>query len=52
MAKPVPGTQPLLDVVPDHLHMRTPLIIGSPENVALVESFIQPTPANATVTQV
>lgn len=46
------GTQPLLDVVPDHLHMRTPLIVGSPENVALVESFIQQTPATPTVTQV
>ena len=33
--------QPLLDVVPDHLHARTPLIIGSPEDVALVESFIE-----------
>jgi fructose-1,6-bisphosphatase I len=35
------GTQPLLDVIPDRLHMRTPLVIGSPEDVALVESFIQ-----------
>ncbi len=35
------GLGPLLDVVPDHLHQRTPLIIGSPEDVALVESFIQ-----------
>lgn len=34
------GLEPLLDVVPDHLHQRTPLIIGSKENVALVESFI------------
>ncbi len=33
--------QPLLDVVPDHLHARTPLIIGSPDDVALVESFIE-----------
>jgi fructose-1,6-bisphosphatase I len=35
------GIQEILDVVPDHLHMRTPLIIGSNEDVALVESFIQ-----------
>jgi fructose-1,6-bisphosphatase I len=35
------GTQPILDVVPDQLHYRTPLIIGSQDDVALVESFIQ-----------
>lgn len=35
------GTQPILDVVPDKLHYRTPLVIGSAEDVALVESFIQ-----------
>lgn len=35
------GAQEILDVVPDRLHARTPLIIGSKENVALVESFIQ-----------
>ncbi|GAB4190915.1 MAG: class 1 fructose-bisphosphatase [Coleofasciculaceae cyanobacterium] len=35
------GTQDLLAVVPDTLHQRTPLIIGSKEDVALVESFIQ-----------
>lgn len=35
------GTQPILDVVPDRLHARTPLIIGSTEDVNLVESFIQ-----------
>jgi len=35
------GSQPLLDVVPDKLHARTPLVIGSQEDVALVESFIQ-----------
>jgi fructose-1,6-bisphosphatase I len=35
------GTQNILDVVPEQLHMRTPLIIGSKEDVALVESFIQ-----------
>lgn len=35
------GTQEILDVVPTQLHQRTPLIIGSQEDVALVESFIQ-----------
>jgi len=35
------GTQDLMDVVPDKLHARTPLIIGSRENVELVKSFIQ-----------
>jgi fructose-1,6-bisphosphatase I len=35
------GTQPLLDAVPQVLHQRTPLIIGSKEDVALVESFIE-----------
>jgi fructose-1,6-bisphosphatase I len=35
------GTQRILDVVPEKLHQRTPLVIGSPEDVQLVESFIQ-----------
>ncbi|KGF72913.1 fructose 1,6-bisphosphatase [Neosynechococcus sphagnicola sy1] len=35
------GTQEILEVIPDHLHARSPLIIGSREDVALVESFIQ-----------
>ncbi|NJN61513.1 MAG: class 1 fructose-bisphosphatase [Coleofasciculaceae cyanobacterium RL_1_1] len=34
------GTQKINDVVPEKLHQRTPLIIGSVEDVALVESFI------------
>lgn len=34
------GSQEILDFVPTKLHQRTPLIIGSQENVALVESFI------------
>jgi fructose-1,6-bisphosphatase I len=34
------GQQPLLDVVPTHLHSRCPLFLGSQEDVALVESFI------------
>ncbi|MEL6940345.1 MAG: class 1 fructose-bisphosphatase [Cyanobacteria bacterium J06598_1] len=35
------GDVPVLDFVPDALHTRTPLIIGSKEDVELVESFIQ-----------
>ncbi len=35
------GMQEIMDVVPEKLHQRTPLIIGSKDDVALVESFIQ-----------
>lgn len=35
------GMERLLSVVPDKLHQRTPLVIGSTEDVQLVESFIQ-----------
>lgn len=35
------GKQTILDVIPDKLHARTPLIIGSSEDVALVQSFIE-----------
>jgi fructose-1,6-bisphosphatase I len=35
------GDQSVLDVQPNQIHMRTPLIIGSAEDVALVESFLQ-----------
>jgi fructose-1,6-bisphosphatase I len=35
------GTQEILDVVAEEIHQRTPLIIGSKEDVALVESFIK-----------
>lgn len=35
------GQEQILDVIPDQLHARTPLIIGSREDVALVESFIE-----------
>jgi fructose-1,6-bisphosphatase I len=35
------GMRNLLDIVPDRLHARTPLVIGSTEDVKLVESFIQ-----------
>ncbi|PSF38481.1 class 1 fructose-bisphosphatase [Aphanothece hegewaldii CCALA 016] len=34
------GEQNLLDIVPEKLHHRTPLVIGSKEDVNLVESFI------------
>ncbi|MDY6937435.1 MAG: class 1 fructose-bisphosphatase [Cyanobacteriota bacterium] len=37
------GTQDIMDVVGGELHQRTPLVIGSKEDVALVESFIQET---------
>lgn len=36
----ISGTQDILDVVPDKIHARTPLFIGSKDDVALVESFI------------
>ncbi|MDA0265650.1 MAG: class 1 fructose-bisphosphatase [Cyanobacteria bacterium] len=39
--KATTGSGPILDVVPGELHQRTPLIIGSREDVDLVESFIQ-----------
>ena len=35
------GTQDIMDIVPDKLHARTPLVIGSKDDVALVESFMQ-----------
>lgn len=35
------GIQEIMDVIPEKLHQRTPLIIGSKDDVALVESFIQ-----------
>ncbi|MFM6107917.1 MAG: class 1 fructose-bisphosphatase [Sphaerospermopsis kisseleviana] len=35
------GTEDILDVVPKQLHQRTPLIIGSQQDVAKVESFMQ-----------
>lgn len=35
------GTEDIMDVVPTKLHERTPLIIGSKEDVDLVKSFIK-----------
>jgi fructose-1,6-bisphosphatase I len=40
--KATTGSQDIMDVVPKKLHARTPLIIGSPEDVDLVLSFSQP----------
>lgn len=34
------GTINVMDVVPDHLHQRTSIILGSKEDVALVKSFL------------
>ena len=34
------GTQNILDIIPDRLHTRTSVVIGSKEDVKLVESFI------------
>jgi fructose-1,6-bisphosphatase I len=33
------GTQRILDIAPTALHQRVPILIGSPEDVALAESF-------------
>ena len=35
------GKQRLLDVKPDSLHQRTPIFIGSEEDVLLVEKFMR-----------
>lgn len=35
------GTQDILDITSEHLHQRIPLIIGSKDDVSLVESFIK-----------
>ena len=39
--KATTGEQSILEVTPNHIHARSPLIIGGKEDVALVESFIQ-----------
>jgi fructose-1,6-bisphosphatase I len=38
--KAVTGTENILDIIPEKLHQRTPVILGSKEDVELVESFI------------
>jgi fructose-1,6-bisphosphatase I len=35
------GAQPILDVVPTELHQRTPLVIGSVDDVELVERLVR-----------
>jgi fructose-1,6-bisphosphatase I len=35
------GRQPIMDIVPDKIHARSPLVIGSPEEVRRVESLLQ-----------
>lgn len=35
------GTERVLEVQPTALHQRVPLIVGSPEDVALAEEFYQ-----------
>lgn len=35
------GTERILDIVPQELHQRVPLIIGSPKDVETAEAFIQ-----------
>jgi fructose-1,6-bisphosphatase I len=39
--KGIDGHQPILDIVPDHLHQRVPLIIGSPEDVEDVHQSLR-----------
>ena len=38
--KAITGTENILDIIPEKLHQRTPVILGSIEDVELVESFI------------
>ena len=35
------GSQPILDIKPEKLHQRVPLIIGSPDDVKRAEAFLQ-----------
>jgi fructose-1,6-bisphosphatase I len=35
------GRERILDIIPEDLHQRTPLVIGSPEDVRMAEAFIQ-----------
>ena len=35
------GTQPILDIMPDTLHQRTPLFVGNTHLVQLVEEYIR-----------
>ena len=35
------GRQPILDIIPQELHQRTPLFIGSRDLVAAAEEFLR-----------
>lgn len=35
------GTSKALDFIPEHIHQRTPIILGSKDNVDLVQSFLK-----------
>jgi fructose-1,6-bisphosphatase I len=35
------GTERILDVEPNYIHQRVPLIIGSPEDVMIYQDFVQ-----------
>jgi len=35
------GTDRILDIVPTQLHQRTPLVLGSPRDVAIFEEFMR-----------
>ncbi|HLC27380.1 MAG TPA: class 1 fructose-bisphosphatase [bacterium] len=37
----ITGTERILDIVPESLHQRIPVIIGSPEEVSLAEEFVR-----------
>jgi fructose-1,6-bisphosphatase I len=41
------GARPILDIQPATLHQRTPLVIGSKEDVAMVERLVAETDGNA-----
>ncbi|MDH3456891.1 MAG: class 1 fructose-bisphosphatase [Gemmatimonadota bacterium] len=41
------GVRPILDIVPTHLHQRTPLLLGSTEDVAFVERIVNEVDAAA-----
>ncbi|MEM8639874.1 MAG: class 1 fructose-bisphosphatase [Cyanobacteria bacterium P01_G01_bin.54] len=46
------GNQRLMDVIPQEIHQRTPAVLGSVEDVQLVESFIQERQREAELAQV
>lgn len=38
------GTKAILDVTPSGIHARSPIILGSPENVRKYEEFVKASP--------